>query len=163
MAANISTGCPRVLSYMQRIGAWGTAVAALCGLACVKPSPRAGPRTAEEAPSCASNFPTSTLKIVAGPATSVVSGVVVLQSTGIGLPDAIIQLDPPHGPVVKSAANGGFDFGSIARGRHSVIMRRIGVRTLRDSLTVPVIGALRVDAVEQVLCDEFGIVVASKH
>ena len=107
----------------------------------------------------------SRLRVVTGPAASGVEGVVVLGATGAPLAGAKIWLDTTASEPAVSAADGRFGFRDVHRGRHLIVMRRIGVRGLRDSIEVPVAGQLRIEAgrvANDGGCDSFGEVTVAK-
>ena len=103
----------------------------------------------------------SELTVAPGGASAAVEGVVLLRGTNAPLPDAGVWIDPPNGPTTLTAADGRFTFGDVAAGRHALLMRRIGFETLRDSITVPVPGQLRIAAEQSMLdggCEGLGAV-----
>ena len=103
----------------------------------------------------------SELTVVPGGASTAVEGVVLLRGTNAPLPDAGVWIDPPAGPTTLTAADGQFTFGDVTAGRHAILMRRIGFESLRDSITVPVAGQLRIAAEQSMLdggCEGFGAV-----
>jgi hypothetical protein len=103
----------------------------------------------------------SVLTIVPGGTSGAVGGLVLVREDNTPLPDAGVWIDPPNGPTVRTAADGRFTFGDVAPGRHAVVMRRIGFESLRDSITVPVTGELRIEAQQSMLdggCEGLGAV-----
>ena len=90
---------------------------------------------------------------------------VVLGVTGTPLAGAKVWLDTTASEPAESGADGRFVFREARFGRHAIVMRRIGVRGLRDSIDVPVAGELRI--VAQPVpndggCDSFGDVTVAK-
>jgi hypothetical protein len=109
--------------------------------------------------------PPSQLSVTTGPVASDVEGVVVLRPTGAPLAGAKVWLDTTANEPTESAANGRFVFREVRPGRHAIVMRRIGVRGLRDSIDVPVAGQLRIEAQpvpNDGGCDSFGEVTVAK-
>ena len=101
----------------------------------------------------------SVLTIVPGGTSTAVEGAVLVREENTPLPDAGVWIDPPNGPTTRTAADGRFTFGDVAPGRHAVVMRRIGFESLRDSITVPIAGHLRIEAQQSMLdggCDGLG-------
>jgi carboxypeptidase family protein len=101
----------------------------------------------------------SVLTVVPGAAATAVEGVVLAREANTPLPEAGVWIDPPNGPTTRTAADGRFTFGDVAPGRHAVLMRRIGYKSLRDSITVPVAGQLRIEAQQSMLdggCEGLG-------
>ena len=101
----------------------------------------------------------SVLTIVPGGTSTAVEGVVLVREQNTPLPEAGVWIDPPNGPTTQTAADGRFTFGDVAPGRHAVVMRRIGFESLRDSITVPLAGQLRIEAQQSMLdggCEGFG-------
>ena len=103
----------------------------------------------------------SKLTVVPGGSTTAVEGMVLLRGANAPLSDAGVWIDPPNGATTRTAADGRFTLGDVAPGRHAIVMRRIGVESLRDSITVPVAGELRIEAQESMLdggCEGLGAV-----
>lgn len=137
-------------------------IAALLG-ACARP--RTTPATAGCADDERSLGPPSRLTLIAGPRTSDVEGVVIFAETGNALPGAKVWIDAAATESAETAADGRFVFRAVSPGRHAIVMRRIGVRGLRDSIDVPVAGQLRVEAQpvpNDGGCDSFGEVTVAK-
>ena len=103
----------------------------------------------------------SVLTIIPSAATTAVRGVAVVRESNVPLPDADVWINPPHGPTARTAADGRFTLGELAPGRYAIVMRRIGFESLRDSITVPVTGQLRIEAQQSPLdggCEGLGAV-----
>ena len=136
-------------------------------LLCACARPRTSPATATAG--CVEDErslgPPSRLSVTAGPTTSDVAGVVVLSATGAPLPGAKVWIDAAASESVETAADGRFVFRAVRPGRHTIAMRRIGMRGLRDSIEVPVAGQLQVEAQPVPNyggCDSFGEVTVAK-
>ena len=109
--------------------------------------------------------PPSRLRVMPGAVTSDIAGVIVLAMTSEPLPGARIWIDSTTTDPAETAADGRFLFRGVRPGRHAIVMRRIGVRTLRDSIDVPVAGSLRIEALQPPNdggCASFGAVTVGK-
>ena len=105
------------------------------------------------------------MSVTAGPIAADVEGVVVLRGIDAPLAGATIWMDTTASEPVTSAADGRFVLRAVRPGRHAIVMRRIGVQGLRDSINVPIAGQLRIEAQPVAYddgCDGFGGVTITK-
>ena len=124
------------------------------------------PKTVSAAADCGEpSGPVSQLRVIPGERTQAVRGVVVYSATGEPLDQVSLWMDSVIGKPVVTAADGRFSFPVQRVGRHQIVMRRVGVRGLRDTIEVPVAGELRLEAAPppfDSLCGEFGSVYVGK-
>ena len=133
--------------------------------ACASPRPRPVSAPAACIEDARRLGPPSQLRVTPGPVASDVEGVVVHGVTGAPLAGAKVWLDTTASEPAESAPDGRFVFRDVRPGRHGLVMRRIGVRGLRDSIDVPVAGQLRIEAQpvpNDGGCDSFGEVTVAK-
>ena len=106
----------------------------------------------------------SRMRVVPGKTTADVRGVVVFAETGEPVIQARLWMDSTTGAPVVTTADGRFNFPAVSAGRHQIVMRRIGLRGIRDTIDAPVAGELRIEAALMGMdpCGEFGSVYVGK-
>ena len=131
----------------------------------VKPPVTGGAKVAvKSAGGCAdSGLPptrSSLMRLVPGKSTAEVRGIVVFAETGEPVNQASLWMDSTTGAPVVTAADGRFGFPAVGAGRHQLVMRRVGLRGIRDTIEAPVAGELRIEAAWLGMdpCGEFGSV-----
>ena len=108
--------------------------------------------------------PSSQMRVVPGKTSAEVWGVVVFAATGEPVDQAALWMDSTTGKPVVTAADGRFGFPAVGAGRHQIVMRRVGLRGIRDTIDVPIAGELRIEAAWLGMdpCGEFGSVYVGK-
>jgi hypothetical protein len=148
-------------------GAWLGGV--LCALmfaigGCTRHRPAPAPPAAGCADSSWPSTPSSKMRLVPGKPSADVRGVVVFAETGEPVSQAALWIDSTTGAAVVTASDGRFAFPGVVPGRHQIVMRRIGLRGIRDTINAPIAGELRIVALWLGMdpCGEFGSVYVGK-